>query len=560
MCPERYASTRLLLGAAAFALFANLAGAVTTTTAISPKAQEKTPIAPAAPLTSGRPVPTMTPAASTATSSTNTVPLVRPSDNLPKPATPPNLMLPAAVPTTSAPGSPVAPLPAASAAAKPGAPVFPVAPVSPPVNSPPVGALPPPAPAASTSPAAAPGVIVPAPAQVPSTGTGPTFSPPSFNPVPATPVVEQPAFEPGQLLVLWTGDQAAANGISTIQDRYRLRPRQRYALGNLGFVLAMYLLPDDREARLMRDQLRAEEPGWIVDLNARSAPLQEPEKRSAEDAIPRMYAAKMLGDTANRASSDIGSPSLRLGVIDTGVDGALAQPTALNGSILKVRSVLGPADKAASAAHGNAVLQLMVGAPQPNGFSGYAPPLLVSWVSAMRELNAVTSTNSLMLAVALDWLVGEQVTLINMSLGGQGDEVLKRVIVQVLEKNVTIVAAVGNTARPALPVYPAAYPGVWAIAAVDAAGRLYGPAIHASYTVLAAPGAELWVPGDKTYAGGTYVSGTSYAAALASATIAWQSPGFWALSAMQRRDQVCAQARKVQDQPATGCGLVQRHR
>lgn len=542
------------------ALFTNLAGAVTATTATPARAQGKAPIAPVVPVTSGTPIPTLTPSASTPTGSTNAAPVARPSLNLPKPgAALPVLTMDAPVPATSGPGSPRAAPPAAGAAPKPAAPVSPVTPFAPPAaDSPPVL----PASAASTMPAGSTSPVVPAIPQVPNAGTAPTFSAPSFNPPPATPVVEEPAFEPGQVLVLWSSDQAAASGIATVQERYQLRPRQRYTLGNLGFILAMYLLPGDREARSLRDQLRTEQPGWIVDLNARSAPLQASEKGFTEEAVPRLYAPKMLGDIANPVSPKLDSPSLRLGVIDTGVDGALAQPAALNGSILKVRSVLGPADKAGNTAHGNAVLQLMVGAAQRNGFSGYAPPVLVSWVSAMRELDAITSTNSLILSVALDWLLGEQVTLINMSLGGQGDEILKRVITRVLEKNVTILAAVGNNpARPSAPVYPAAYPGVWAIAAVDAAGRLYGQGSHASYTVLAAPGAQLWVPGNsgQPHLGGTYVSGTSYATALASAAVAWQPPGFWALSAMQRLDQVCAQARKLQDQPAAGCGLVQKN-
>ena len=551
---QRHSPSRiaLILGAATLAVFANLAAAVTASTTVPARAQDKAPIAPVAPVTSGRSNPALTPSASTPTGSTTTAPVVRPSDSMAKPAAAvPISPEPAPIPATDGTGPPAVATPATTAGPKPVTRAPPSTPTHA-ADSPPVVF----APAALTPPAAAVG---PAISQIPTTGAAPTFSAPSFNPPPATAVVAQAAFEPGQLLVMWSSDLAAASGLATVQERYQLRPRQRYTLGNLGFVLAMYLLPNDREASLLRDRLRTDQPGWIVDLNARSAPLQGSGKRLAQDAVPRMYAAKMLGDIGNPASVKIDSPSLRLGVIDTGVDGALAQPAALNGSVLKVRSVLGPADRAASTAHGNAVLQLMVGAPQPNGFSGYAPPLLVSWVSVMREFNAVPSTNSLMLAVALDWLVGEQVTLINMSLGGQGDEIFRKVIARVLEKNVTIVAAVGNNpARPALPVYPAAYPGVWAIAAVDAAGRLYGQGSHASYTVLAAPGAELWVPSDQLHLSGAYVSGTSYAAALASATVAWQSPGFWALSATQRREQICAQARKVQDQAATGCGLVQR--
>lgn len=564
MRQQRRAPARipLLLAAAALALFANLAGAVTATTAAPARAQEKATTAPVAPVSSGGLAPALTPSASTPTGTTNAAPAAGRSESPANPAAaPPVVAVPAPVPVSPGPGSPVLAPPAVSAAPKPAAPASSFTP-APAASSPAVVPSPaapaalavPPIPAASTSP------VVPAISQVPTTGTAPVFSAPTFDPAPITPVVEQPAFEPGQILVLWSGDQAAASGISTMQERYQLRPRQRYVLGNLGFVLAMYMLPNERAASFLRDQLRTDQPDWTVDLNARSALLQSAERALGEKDFPRLYAAKMLGDTANPAHFRPDSPSLRVGVIDTGVDGTLAQPGALNGSILKIRSVLGPGDKPGSTAHGNAVLQLMVGASNPNGFSGYAPPLLVSWVNAMRELNAITSTNSLMLSLALDWLAGEHVTLINMSLGGQGDEILKKVIARVLEKNVTIVAAVGNNpARPSFPVYPAAYPGVWAIAAVDATGRLHGQGSHASYTVLAAPGAELWVPSDQPHLGGSYVSGTSYATALASATVAWQPPDFWALSAMQRRVQVCVQARKLQDHATAGCGLVQKN-
>ena len=269
----------------------------------------------------------------------------------------------------------------------------------------------------------------------------------------------------------------------------------------------------------------------------------------------------MLGNSANGGATRNGPPRLRLGVIDTGVAGALGQASALNGSILSMHTVLGPADKAADTAHGSAVLQLMVGAAQGNGFAGYAPPVLVSWVSAMREHGGKASTDSLTLALALDWLLKQEISLVNMSLGGEGDAILKAVIARVLEKNVTIVAAAGNNpARYGAPVYPAAYPGVWAIAAVDASGQPYRRSGHASYTVLAAPGADLWVPVIRGQAphSGSYVSGTSYATALASATLAWQPPGFWDLPATQRRAEVCAQALKLQDAAIASCGLVQK--
>jgi minor extracellular protease Epr len=383
------------------------------------------------------------------------------------------------------------------------------------------------------------------------------FSAPGFTP--QAKADEEPAFEPGQLLVLWTSDEATASGLATLQTRYQQRPRQRYTLGSLGFTVVMLALPTDREATALLTQLRAEQPDWVVDRNARSVPMQAapaaPLAPVSDAAPPRLYAQKMLGTSAVQSPS---VPILKMGVIDSGIDASLAQAAALNGSTINLRSVLGPADKPAATTHGNAVLQLLVGKAQTNGFAGSAPPALLHWASAMRELGGKPSTNSLTLVLALDWLLAQQVALVNMSLGGQGDAVLKAAINKLISKNITVLAAAGNNPNHnAPPVYPAAYPGVWAITAVDAAGKLYAQAHRASYAALAAPGVELWVPGAPD-AAGSYVSGTSYATALATAALAWQPNTFWALTAAQQRTQVCAQARKLNAVDYSGCGLVQK--
>lgn len=407
---------------------------------------------------------------------------------------------------------------------------------------------------------AAPGAGAPAgPVTLPAatSGSAPLFSAPAFSPPPAEKIAEDPAFESGQVLVMWATDDEATRGMAILQQRYQLRPRRRYTLASLGFTLVMYALPSQREAQSLRERLHEDQPTWIVDLNARSRLLQATENPiHATSVMPRLYAQKMLGSIAGSVPTKREFPSLRLGVVDTGFDSALAQAAHLNGSVIKMRSVLGPADQAADTTHGSAVMQLMVGAEHSNGFAGSAPPVQMNWVSAMRELDGKASTNSLLLALALDWLMEQDVSLINMSLGGQGDAILKAVIARIVAKNVLVLAAAGNNPdRNAAPIYPAAYVGVWAVTAVDAAGKLYSQASPASHITLAAPGAELWVPAN----GGMYVSGTSYATALASATLAWQPPGFWILPATQRRAQVCAQARKLQGEIATGCGVVQKN-
>lgn len=379
-----------------------------------------------------------------------------------------------------------------------------------------------------------------------TSGSAPQFASPAFNPVRSVAGNDESAFEPGQVLVLWTSSEMATQGIATLQQRYQLRPRQRYSLPNLGLVVAMLALPSAHEAENLRDTLRDEQPDWVVDLNARSGVLQS----SSDSTAPRLYAQKMLGWTATKPTP----PALRLGVVDTALDVSANLADALNGSTLQTRSVLPPSDKPAASNHGNAVLQLIAGASNGQGFAGSAPAIHLLWASVMREINGKPSTNSLLLALALDWLVAQHVNLINMSLGGQGDQVLQMVVNKVLAQHIAIVAAVGNT-PDSTKVYPAAYQGVWAVTAVDAQGQLYGQATHADYTSFAAPGVELWIPDNN---GGAYVSGTSYATALSSAVLAWQPTSFWALSDTQRREQVCTHATKIAAGKFTGCGLIHK--
>lgn len=440
-------------------------------------------------------------------------------------------------------------LPIATPAGTPPSTVFapPTAPSS--TTSPATAAIPAPVIPTTVAPTAAipvdtPPLDPPPPPQ--TSGSAPQFAAPVFHPVRSTTGDDEAAFEPGQVLVLWTASEMATQGIATLQQRYQLRPRQRYSLPNLGLVVAMLALPSAREAENLRDTLRAEQPDWIVDLNARSVLLQG----SSDSAAPRLYAQKMLGWTATKPTP----PALRLGVVDTALDATASLADALNGSILQTRSVLPPSDKPAASNHGSAVLQLIAGANNGQGFAGSAPAVNLLWASVMREINGKPSTNSLLLALALDWLAAQHVTLINMSLGGQGDQVLQTVVNKVLAQHIAIVAAVGNTPDNA-KVYPAAYAGVWAVTAVDAQGQLYAQATHAEYTSFAAPGVELWIPDNN---GGAYVSGTSYASALSSAVLAWQPASFWALTDTQRREQVCTHAAKIAAGKFTGCGLIHK--
>lgn len=126
--------------------------------------------------------------------------------------------------------------------------------------------------------------------------------------------------------------------------------------------------------------------------------------------------------------------------------------------------------------------------------------------------------NALAIARAIDWLIGRQVRVVTISLVGPANPVLGRAVAAALRQGAVIVAAVGNDGPAAPPAYPASYPGVLAVTAVDARNRPLieaGRALHLDY---AAPGAGMrapdargrWVP----------VRGTSFAAPLVAARVA----------------------------------------
>jgi subtilisin family serine protease len=126
--------------------------------------------------------------------------------------------------------------------------------------------------------------------------------------------------------------------------------------------------------------------------------------------------------------------------------------------------------------------------------------------------------NALALIRALDWLAGGGARVISISLGGPENSAVGKAIAAVQRQGVVVVAAVGNDGPAAPPAYPASYPSVLAVTAVDGRGRVLIEAGRAQHLDYAAPGADIFARDRR----GKWnrVRGTSYAVPLVAARAA----------------------------------------
>jgi hypothetical protein len=204
-----------------------------------------------------------------------------------------------------------------------------------------------------------------------------------------------------------------------------------------------------------------------------------------------------------------------IGLIDTGID---REHEALRGQSIEIVSGLQLRGDPSQRDHGTAVAALLVGRSGSSA-PGLLPEARILAVDAFyRDSGTADRTDVTTLVMALEALAEKNVRVVNMSLSGPPNEVLKRAIESAQAKGMIIIAAAGNNGAGAEPSYPAAYPGVIAVTAVDKKRDVYRRATQGEYIDLAAPGVDLWVAAPE--GGGTMKSGTSYAVPFISAAAA----------------------------------------
>jgi hypothetical protein len=275
-------------------------------------------------------------------------------------------------------------------------------------------------------------------------------------------------------------------------------------------------------------RIAADQPD--LNLGLRMVSLGVPNRMSAKDGLKllRKIAPELQGDFDHLYEPAGGSLVPIAGALATFqgigggraigmIDGGVASHPSLAGKSIEQSGFAGAPQPTG---HGTAVASLLVGSQ--GRFRGAATGAQLFVADVYGGSRAAGSATAIV--KALGWLSGHRPQVINISLVGPPNKLVQRAIRIVQAHGIEVVAAVGNDGPAAPPQYPASYPGVIAVTAVDAGGRALPEAGRASHLDFAAPGADMAAasPGN----GYTRVRGTSFASPLAAARLlAAGSPG-----------------------------------
>ncbi|MFE9741766.1 type VII secretion-associated serine protease mycosin [Streptomyces sp. NPDC006477] len=224
---------------------------------------------------------------------------------------------------------------------------------------------------------------------------------------------------------------------------------------------------------------------------------------------------------------------ITVAVLDTGVD---AEHPDLEGSVLPGRDLVGfgaSRGDRAWARHGTAMAGIIAGHGHgydgEDGVLGIAPdakilPVRVILEGTDKARDKARKTRGTALAEGIRWAADHGADVINLSLGDDSksahpDAGEDAAVQYALAKGVSVVASAGNGGEKGDHIsYPAAYPGVIAVTAVDRYGTHASFSTRRWYATVSAPGVDIAIADpDRRYYEGW---GTSAAAAFASGAVA----------------------------------------
>jgi subtilisin family serine protease len=275
--------------------------------------------------------------------------------------------------------------------------------------------------------------------------------------------------------------------LTNLAQTYGLTKRGQTSLTTLGVHCVRFDVAADRSVDAVIARLAADPQVETVQRNQRFRGLGV--IHNDKYAWLQYGAMTIRADEAHRWTTGKG---VKVAVVDTGV--AIAHPD-LRGQIgHHANFVDGGWPTFAQEPHGTAVAGVIAArADNGIGIFGIAPEATIVALKACWHTPGVLHADctSWTLCKALDFAIDKAgVQLLNLSLGGPEDRLLRRLLVTAEQRGITVVAA-AQKEGPEGPGFPASLETVIAVLASDFQGKVDGTAGR-KRPLLAAPGLHIW--------------------------------------------------------------------
>ncbi|HVZ01940.1 MAG TPA: S8 family serine peptidase [Dongiaceae bacterium] len=210
-------------------------------------------------------------------------------------------------------------------------------------------------------------------------------------------------------------------------------------------------------------------------------------------------------------------------LIDSGVQ---RSHESLKGDRVTTIDLVSGRDSPPAETHGTALASIIAGSGKVQGLAPAVDLLAIRAFAEIDPKTGASEADSFRVSQAVSIALERRARIINMSIGGPNDPLVRMAVEQAVLTGVVVVAAAGNAGPGAPPVYPAAQTGVIAVTATDAKDRIFDGANRGDYIAVAAPGVDVLAARPGKPAGASaydYFTGTSmatgYATGLAAALL-----------------------------------------
>lgn len=221
------------------------------------------------------------------------------------------------------------------------------------------------------------------------------------------------------------------------------------------------------------------------------------------------------------------------GVIVAIIDSGVETVPELQGQVIERKNFAGelPPGRKEDRSHGTAMASVISGTGRSGGVKGLAPEAkILALQTTHTDDGFVDPTEAWVRSIKYAVERGARIINISRTVAGLSDQKLRKIEAAVnyaRQEGLLVFAATGNDAKSGnYSEYPAKFPGVVGVAAVDQSGRVADFSTYGPQVKLAAPGVEIPVRCEQGFCA---QKGTSPATALASASAAliWSKHPTW---------------------------------